>query len=83
MIFSESIYYNMHTKFFDFFEAYECASLDVQGYDSIIASSKDFEISDTLQAWPSLKSQTFLVISLCNEAGHASPHWYITLSPEV
>jgi len=83
MIFTEPIYYNTHAEFFDFFEAYDCASLDVRGHDSIIASPKDFEISDALQAWPSLKSRTFLVVSLCNEAGHASPRCYVIPSPEV
>jgi len=82
MVFTEAIPYNVNPEFFNFFKYYNDASFDVRGIDSIMTKPTDPEIQTTLGTWTSGvddESQTFLVISLCNEAGHAQR--YVIPSP--
>jgi hypothetical protein len=89
IVFTEPIYYDTQPEFLEFFEAYDRASLDVRGHDSIISDPKDNEKSIGSQVLSSSVSpvdnnaQTFLVVSLRNEADHASPHRYIIPSPSI
>jgi hypothetical protein len=89
MVFTEPINYNAQPEFLEFFEAYDRASFDVRGHDSIIVDPTDDEKSIASQVLSSPVSpvdnnaQTFLVVSLCDEADHASPRRFIIPSPSV
>ena len=87
--FTEPINYNVQPEFFEFFEAYDRASFDVRGHDSIIVNPTGDEKSIASQILSSSvspvddNSQTFLVVSLFNEDEHASPRRYIIPPPCV
>ncbi len=89
MVFTEPIYYDAQPELLEFFEAYDRASLDVRGHNSIISDPKGDEKYIGSQVLSSSVSpvdnnaQTSLVVSLCNEADHASPHRYVIPYPSM